>query len=282
MRAVAEFIMRGRAQALIVAVPSAGTAIFFWVGAAAIGLVTLRKGAYEGGLVCLWSLLPAALLAWLMNPLPLMIVLCTFVMALLLRSLASWPGALLFAALAGALCAGVLLFGLNDYMQEFLRQYTQIFAQLEKELAQQNPGQTGFLPRLGLEQMAGMFGIYVALFGVVSLIIARYWQALLYNPGGFRQEFHALRMPVQLVVPLVILAALCLLDARFKIWAWIFLVPLMIAGIALVHGLAARKKVNRVALAAFYVALILINPVKLLLCVAAVVDSWSDFRGRLA
>lgn len=282
MRAVADFIMRGRAQALIVAVPSAGTAIFFWVGAAAIGLVTLRKGAYEGGLICLWSLLPAALLAWLMNPLPLMIVLSTFVMALLLRSLASWPGALLFAALAGALFAAALLFGLSDYMQGWLDQVTPIFAQLEKELARQNPGQASLLPQLGLEQMAGMFGIYVALLSAVSLILARYWQALLYNPGGFRQEFHALRMPLQLALPLVVMAALCLLDAQFNIWAWIFLVPLMIAGIAMVHGLAARKKVSSVALIAFYVALILINPVKLVLCIAAVFDSWLDFRVRLA
>ncbi|MGI9288848.1 MAG: hypothetical protein ACR2P1_25950 [Pseudomonadales bacterium] len=274
--------MRGRAQALIVAVPSAGTAFFFWVGAAAIGLVTLRKGAYEGGLLCLWSVLPAALLAWLMNPLPLMIVLCTYIMAVLLRSLASWPAALLCATVAGALFSAVLLFALHDYMQEFLRQYTQIFAQLEKELARQNPGQVGLLPRLGLEQMAGMFGVYVALFGVVSLVIARYWQALLYNPGGFRQEFHALRMPAQLALPLVFLAALCLLNAQFEIWAWIFLVPLMIAGIALVHALAARRKVSSVALTAFYVALILINPVKLLLCIAAVFDSWMDFRVRFA
>lgn len=282
MRVVANFIMRGRAQALLVAVPCAGTAIFFWVSAAAIALVTLRKGAYEGGLICLWSVLPAAFLAWMMNPLPLMIVLCTFAMAVALRALVSWPIALLCASAGGALCALLLLFGLSDYMQAFLKEYTDIFAQLEKELAQQNPGQPSLLPELGLPQMAGVFGIYVALFGVLSLVIGRYWQALLYNPNGFRQEFHALRLPVQLAIPLLVLAALCLLAAEYQVWAWIFLVPLMIAGIALVHGLAARKNVNRFAITAFYIALVLVNPVKILLCVAAVADSLMDFRARLA
>ena len=282
MRGLATFIMRSRARALIIAVPSAGTAIFFWVGAAAIALVTLRKGIYEGGIVCLWSLLPAVILAWLMNPLPLMIVLCTFAMAALLRGLAAWPSALLCASVAGALFATLLLFGLTDYMQEFLRQYTQIFAQLEKEMASQNPGGASLLPHLGLSQMAGMFGIYVALFSVLSLVIGRYWQALLYNPGGFSQEFHALRLPVQLVIPLVVLAGLCLLSAEFQIWAWIFLVPLLIAGIALVHGMAARKNINGVALGVFYLLLILINPIKLLLCVAAVFDSFMNFRARSA
>lgn len=282
MRPLANFIMRSRTRALVIAVPSAGTAIFFWVSAAAIALVTLRKGVYEGGIVCLWSLLPAAFLAWLMNPLPLMIVLCTFAMAALLRSLSSWPSALLCASLAGAVFATLLLFGLTDYMQEFLRQYTQIFDQLEKELASQNPGEGSFLPQLGLPQMAGMFGIYVALFSVLSLVIGRYWQALLYNPNGFRQEFHALRLPVQTVIPLLVLAGLCLLSAQYQIWAWIFLTPLLIAGIALVHGLAARRKVSSIALTLFYIALILFNPVKVLLCIAAVFDSWMNFRARFA
>ncbi len=282
MRGLASFIMRSRARALIIAVPSTGTAFFFWVGAAAIALVTLRKGIYEGGLVCLWSLLPAALLAWLMNPLPLMIVLCTFAMAVLLRSLSSWPSALLCASVVSALFAALLLFGLTDYMQEFLHYFTQFFAQLEKELAKQNPAQASLLPPLGLPFMAGMFGQVVALFSVFSLIIARYWQSLLYNPNGFRQEFHALRLPVQLAIPLIILAALCLLNAQYQIWAGIFLVPLMIAGIALVHGLSARKNVSSIVMAVFYVALILINPVILLLCVAAVFDSFMNFRARFA
>ena len=282
MRALAGFIMRSRARALVVAVPSAGTPIFFWVSAAAIALVTLRKGIYEGGVVCLWSLLPAALLAWQMNPLPLMIVLCTFLMAALLRSMTSWPNALLCASAASALFAALLLFGLTDYMQEYLRPFTQLLAQLEKELPKQDPAQATVMPQLGLPFVAGVFGLNVALFSVLSLIIARYWQALLYNPNGFRQEFHALRLPIQLAIPLVILAALCLLSAQYQIWAGIFLMPLMIAGIALVHGLAARKNVSSVAMTVFYAVLIFINPVMLLLCVAAVFDSWMDFRARFA
>jgi hypothetical protein len=29
------------------------------------------------------------------------------------------------------------------------------------------------------------------MFSVLSLMLARYWQALLYNPGGFGREFRA-------------------------------------------------------------------------------------------
>ena len=44
MRGLAEFIMRGRWQALGVAVLGSGSLLFGWVSAAAIALVTLETG----------------------------------------------------------------------------------------------------------------------------------------------------------------------------------------------------------------------------------------------
>ena len=44
MRGLAEFTMRGRWQALGIAVLGAGSLLFGWISAAAIALVTLRKG----------------------------------------------------------------------------------------------------------------------------------------------------------------------------------------------------------------------------------------------
>ena len=43
MRGLAEFIMRGRWQALGIAVLGSGSLLFGWISAAAIALVTLRK-----------------------------------------------------------------------------------------------------------------------------------------------------------------------------------------------------------------------------------------------
>ena len=55
--------MRGRPQALLVAVLGSASLLFSWVSAAAIALVTLRRGAAEGAFVLLWALLPAAVIA---------------------------------------------------------------------------------------------------------------------------------------------------------------------------------------------------------------------------
>ena len=41
MRGLAEFVMRGRTQALLVVCISAGTVLLFWIGAAALALVTV-------------------------------------------------------------------------------------------------------------------------------------------------------------------------------------------------------------------------------------------------
>ena len=63
MRGLAEFIMRGRWQALAVAVLGSGSLLFGWISAAAIALVTLRKGTASGGWLVLWAMLPAAIVA---------------------------------------------------------------------------------------------------------------------------------------------------------------------------------------------------------------------------
>ena len=62
MKGLAEFVMRGRLQALLVIVVSS----FFlsWISAAVLALVTLRKGAESGAWLFMWALLPAGTLVY--------------------------------------------------------------------------------------------------------------------------------------------------------------------------------------------------------------------------
>jgi len=59
MRALAEFIMRGRVQAIGVAIVGILLPFFLWFGVAAVGLVVLRKGGSEAFVVLGWGLLAA-------------------------------------------------------------------------------------------------------------------------------------------------------------------------------------------------------------------------------
>ena len=59
MRALAEFIMRGRMQATLVVVGSAALPLLFWLSAAAGSLVLLRRGMNDAFGILIWALLPA-------------------------------------------------------------------------------------------------------------------------------------------------------------------------------------------------------------------------------
>ena len=64
MRAIAEFIMRGRMQATLVVAGCAALPLLYWLGAAAGCLVLLRRGLKDALGVLALGLLPA-LIWWL-------------------------------------------------------------------------------------------------------------------------------------------------------------------------------------------------------------------------
>jgi hypothetical protein len=109
MRALAEYVMRGRAQAVLVAALATGTVLFAWIGAAVVALVTLRKGAGHGAYVLFWALLPAAMLAALGDPGPVTTLLGVMLLAVVLRASHSWSWSLVAAVLSGLLTGLLLL-----------------------------------------------------------------------------------------------------------------------------------------------------------------------------
>jgi hypothetical protein len=64
MRGLAEFVMRGRWQALAVAVTGSVLVVAAPLSAAAVALVTMGRGVRDGAWVVLWALLPALISGW--------------------------------------------------------------------------------------------------------------------------------------------------------------------------------------------------------------------------
>ena len=281
MRGLAEFTMRGRLQALLVIGLAVFSVLFFWVGAAALALVVLRRGISEGALLLLWSLLPALfVLLRFQEFAPLAALLGVFVAGAVLRSTVSWPSALLAAVISGVL-TGVLLLSLAPgYMAEIEAVMADFIGQLQSQMATE--GQTLALPVPDMLFIAGSFALVNALTVSLSLVLARYWQATLYNPGGFRSEFHAIRLPPALALPLLLLALLCLVQGGGWLpWGFLATIPCLLAGISLVHGIAGIKQWKVHWLILFYLCLVMVNPVKELVIIAAVIDSVTDLRERV-
>jgi hypothetical protein len=280
MRALAEFAMRGRREAVLVAVAGAAIPMFFWVGAAVVGLVTLRRGLRDGALVLMWAVLPALGLAWFGEILPVAALLGTVVLAWLLRWSMSWPWTLCGAAVLGLL----LSVGLQTIGRDYLVMVEQAFATFFEGVAKQasDPAAREAIRAPTGVEIAGMFGLMHCATLVACLVLARWWQAQLYNPGGLRQELHALRMsPLQVLGLLAVAVLLYQLGPGFRVWAWTPLVPMLVAGIGLVHALlAGRAGAGWVGL--FWAVLVVLPPVKQIVVALAAMDGWLDLRRRWA
>ena len=280
MRFVAEYVMRGRTQALWVSVLGASSLMFSWISAAVLALVTLRKGVGEGAYILAWAVLPAGFLLAVFGDVgPLSMIVGTTALAMLLRWSVSWPTTLAGASLIGALTGlGMLWLGAN-YLEQLAAVFADVFANIEAQLPQGE--QPIELQAPGVATIAGMLGLMTAISCVLCLLLARWWQASLYNPGGFRQEFHSLRFGPQASTALVVLMLLVsTYGLEFRPWAVLFAVPLTVTGLGFIHARAARRNLGTGWLTVFYVLWLVFDPVKLIVIGVAVADSWIDFRSR--
>ena len=280
MRVLAEFIMRGRMQACLVGV--FGSLLPF-VSVSTIGLVTLRKGAAEGFIVSLWVILPLLLSYMFSASSPFMAVVSGVAlinMALVAnahRVTADWNFSLGIATLSGVVlvCLAGLLF--QAEMNDFVNELEEMLA-----TASEQSGQTMLvLTRNGFLA----FVAWVVIFNtVIGLVLSRWWQALLYNPGGFQEEFQTLRLSPKLsLVCLTIFIAGLALGGNYQLWLRLASIPLLIGGLAIVHYVVQHKGFGRQVLVVMYVGLFLFGPVLMVLLGAlGAADSVMNFRTRLA
>jgi hypothetical protein len=285
MRALAEFIMRGRVQATLVVAGSAALPLLFWLSAAAGSLVLLRRGSDALSVLGLGLL--SALVSWhyLHDPTALIVLIGACSLALVLRAGHSWNRVLLVSVVVGLLFAVMLGAVFGSFIESLAQTFEQVLPLAMGEVYEKfSADQKAFLTALAVPLSIISTAVSFQVFSVLCLILGRYWQALLYNPGGFGREFRAIRLPKG--VALSLLAVMCVAPF-FGLHALILLplcsVPLFFAGLALIHGLVAQKRLAGFWLVGIYVTLVpfmhLLGP---LLVVLAIVDSLIDFRGRSA
>ena len=281
MKALAEFILRGRLQALIVALVGS---FFPLISSAAIALVSLSKGPKEGILLFLWISLALVLIqqAGSENPLLTAVSIASLgimvVAATVHKVLASWQWTLLaivvvavIISLAFGILMGSSVTSLVAAAQEMLanvrnqEQDTQLSIELTESI------------------LLGLVATILAIGSMMSLMLARWWQAGIYNPGGFQKEFHSFTIEAKVAVLLVVIVLTGqLLPNSSQLWAELAALPLLVAGIALVHFTVKLFGQGKQWLAFVYVGMIMVGkPVTLILVVLGLTDSLIDLRSRL-
>ena len=270
--------MRGRAQACLVALLGVLVPL---IGPAAVGLVTLRKGSVEGALVALWASLPFVVSYFAGQSSPFVAVMSilalanTLIVANVLRGTASWSLALVSdvcVAVGLVVVAGVVFrTDLGVMMTDLTELFVSVSEQLEKDYVMPDTSSV-------LAWVAWMTA-FSALLGVV---VARWWQALLFNPGGFQQEFQGIRLEskVGLVCLLLVILGFTLLS-EFQFWLQLASIPLIVCGLSLLHYTAKVKKAGGYWLVLMYLGLFLGPVMSGLLVALGAIDSVLNLRARL-
>lgn len=284
MRAIAEFIMRGRMQATLVVAGCAALPLLYWLGAAAGCFVLLRRGWKDALGVLALGLLPA-LVWWLYSddPRALLVLLGSWSLALVLRASESWNRVLLVGIAMGVVFAVVLGTAFAPQIEMLAQALIKVMPSLLGDVYQKlSVDEQAHFASLIAPVLTGLIAALLQIVSVLSLIVGRYWQALLYNPGGFGREFRAIRFPLGLAM--LLLAFMLLgpnIGPQMAMLTPLCSVPLVFAGLALIHGLVAQKRLARFWLVGLYVTLLLfMQLIYPLLVVLAIVDSLIDFRGR--
>lgn len=280
MRGLAEFIMRGRWQALAVAVLGSVLVFAAPISAAAIALVTMAQGTRDGSWVALWSLLPALLLGWVSGDYGTgFLLLSVFVGAMVLAQTLSLSLALLAIVPVSAI-GGVLLLTLNSaFLEAMLSMLDTWIAALQAESPESGESLNAFRPTV--TQVAGLMATGNALMASLSLLLGRYWQAALFKPGAFGEEFRAFKLPSVLTALLVLAAMLGALNgSEAAAWSALAGIPVTLAGFALFHHIARRQQLGGTFLTVGYVLWIIVDGLKVGVLLAVLLDAFLDLGRR--
>lgn len=298
MRAFAQYIMRGRLQAMLVAVAMAILSLIMppmnYLSSAVIALVTLRRGGQEGLIIVIGAGAVMTLVT-LVTPLsPIyaglyaaVVWLPVWLLALLLRATVSLSNTVMVAGLIGITGVALTYAVLPDPAHSWQDVMGRVMETAQLPDNGNAPDLLGKVLTNAAPHMTGMALAALMLGLMLSLLLARWWQALLYNPGGFQREFHSLRLGKGFaIVTLVILAiSLLTMDRLHEIAVNMIIVLVavyLLPGSGLLHGIVAAKGVHTAWLAGIYLLGVLVLPqLALMLATAAFADSWADFRGRL-
>ena len=298
MKFLASYIMQGRIQAMVVASSLAFISLFFppvsVVSSAAVALVTLRRGAAEGLNILIISCLATALLGYIKFGnfqfalmYGLILWLPVWLISIVLREGRHLAIAVEIAVVLGML--GVIGFYLftpepaklwHSILQQMVQPMLDNGMDIAVERVQQ---QIDILSKIMTGAIAaGM--VYSMLFG---LFLGRWWQSLLYNPGGFRAEFLSLRTHKPLAIAtIVILLMAFLLSGQIAQMCWNIVVLLFvlytITGTAAIHDAFARMKQARFMVPFLYITLLLVPQVAIAVALFGVGDTWLDLRNKFS
>jgi len=194
MRGLATFVMGGRWQAVAVAAGAGLVPLLGWVGAAVLALVTLRRGVADGLGVAVPALAGLGALYWLLmgTPAPafqlgIELWAPVLLLAFWLRRTVSLSATLQILGVLG----GLAVLSLHLMHGDLHAYWREVMDGILGGMPEGDPTWQMFDESM-LPRMTGFWAVGLMGAALLALLLGRWWQALLYNPGGFQAEFHGL------------------------------------------------------------------------------------------
>ena len=283
MRALGNYLLRSRIHSILTVSVLTVLSGFvpplsYFLSGALMGLVTLRKGPVIGLQVALGSLLFLALIAMMAKAQPVIpaapmifvwlpVIICSSV----LRATQSQGLSVLGAGVLGIVFAAYIHATLDYIREGWLTSFDRWKEDAPFELTAQQFGQI----RETFEPLISTFilsGFVISL--ITTVLLSRWWQSILFNPGGFRNEFYSLKLPRSLVFPTLLgIFALLFIGNNMPLALRDVLVIVLILylyqGLSSIHRYIHNKGFSRIWLIIMYVSFFLSPRIILLIVTGA-------------
>lgn len=300
MQRLATYILKGPTQAITVVVVAAMlsflappfTSVIGYLGGAALALITLHIGISQGLIVLLGSLVGLSVIAYIVfRAIGIAVILLFFfwmpvwMVAVVLRSSRSLALSIQSAAFLGMIGVFITYLVLQDPVSMWIEQLAVIKPLLAQGYAITDDQQVEKIIATAAAVMTGSTIAFLLIGVVLSLMIARSWQAGVSNPGAFAKEFQQLRFDkITWVLSMMVFVAALLFRLPIMInVAIVIAAAYLFYGLAVVHGLVNKVNAGTVSLVVLYAMLFVISELVVpVLVVLALSDTWFDYRARVA
>ena len=288
MRRLGEYILRNWLQAVLITslLTFAGLILplFSYICSGSVpALVTLRKGAVAGMQVIIGSLVLTALFVLIVKINPYMVIAFAVGVWLPVWSCANVlrvsknQGYMILAAGGMVLLYIVLIHLVAGDVTGLWRQWLTIWLEHAVQPGKQAQVQVIMENAVPLMNAIMAAGLFISL--VLTVLISRWWQAALFNPGGFRQEFYALRLPRGLIAAIVVCLVLVVTGNAGPGTITLDILVLLVfvylfQGLASVHRLIAAKNLATGWLVGIYILMFVVPQIILFLACLGMADSW--------
>jgi len=297
MKVLASFIMQGGRQATIVVATMAILSLLMpplvLISVAAVCLVTLRNGASEGSKVLIGATVATALIGYIVLGTSIvafsylfMMWLPAFLVSLVLRETGKLNLALECLVVLGMVAVAGVYIAIDDPAQLWMAGIQDALKALSEQ--QSLPVGDDEL-KAGVELWSHYItGLVVAgtlLSLLMGLLLGRWWQGLLFNAGGFDEEFRHFRLLPRDGFAFIVLTALAFVFGGFPaelVWNLDIqlLLLFLIVGVSVVHVVIKSKSSSRYLLFSFYVMVFFVPHLILPLIVIGLSDVWMNWRQR--